>query len=165
MTSLSNLQQSMQASILNDDQQSIEQAVVKPGDMTVSGRLRIYRNAYYLRLVDILVTDFEGLYQHMGKKAFNAMAYDYIDSFPSHSYTVHTIGQNLSVFLKEQHECDPIYYELACFEQAMNEALLKEDAPTIVLSELTDLSQEQWLGICFQLHPTLVVLHFNTNVI
>jgi len=163
MTVLRDLQEAMQACVLENDL-SVSDAIIEPGNMTVEQRLRVYRNGYYFRLVEILVGDFTVLHAIMGEAAFSAMARDYLDAYPSHHFSVRTVGCHLVAFLKNTKDCDPCYRELAAFEWALNQALFAREMPVLTMEMLSTIPAEQWAEMHLHLHPSVQVIycHYNT---
>ena len=162
MKTLKELQEEFQEYVIQDDPR-VGVEVLKPRNMEVEGRLNVYRNAYYLRLVDILKEDYSVLYTMMGEDAFNAMVRAYLKVYPSNHYSVRTVGAHLAVFLKNTQACDPSFSELAAFEWAMNVALLAADIDTLTMDALAEVAPEAWGDMRLRLHPSVqtVTTHFN----
>src|SRR3954466_7897082 len=65
-------------------------------------RLAIYRNAYRLRLIEVLSTDYEVLRAYMGGAPFDALADDYVAAYPSTFRNVRWFGSKLAEFLESR---------------------------------------------------------------
>src|ERR1051325_334428 len=63
--------------------------------------LGVYRDAYVLRLVEILAKDFPKTKAMLGDEAFDAMGRAYLRAHPSQSFTVRWFGRHLSLFLRD----------------------------------------------------------------
>lgn len=163
MKTLKELQEGMQAFVLEKNT-DVAEDIIKPEDMDSVARLQVYRNAYYLRLIEILEGDYTVLYHLMGKEAFDAMACDYLDAFPSHHFSIQHVGKHLAKFLKNTDHIDSSYSELAEFEWAIHEALYAEDAEVLTLEDLSQLPPEEWADMKLSLHPSVKLLtcRFNT---
>lgn len=163
MMTLKELQESMQDYVLKNDN-TIYNEIVTSANFSVINRLSVYQNAYYLRLIEILQNDFTVLYEIMGESAFAALVHDYLNAFPSHHFSVRTVGKYLAKFLKNNSACDSCYSEIAAFEWALNEALVAKDASYLTLEELAKIPPEEWGYMQFKLHPSVRVLQccYNT---
>lgn len=157
MKDLERLQKEMQSFILNQDEK-IADDIIAPENMPVIGRLNIYRNSYYIRLVETLMGDYPILCQLMGKSVFESMAHDYLDHHPSHDFSIRDVGKSLPDFLAEYKEVHPGFVELAAFEWAMNRAGIAADTFVFTLDALSKVAPEQWPQLSFVLHPSLHVL-------
>src|SRR3990167_9902610 len=129
---LRNLQEALQAYVIENDLR-VAGNIVTPVNMSVRDRLHVYRNAYYLRLTEVLENDFPVLCEIMGEEPFAALAQDYLDAYPSHHFSVQKVGRHLPKFLKNTTDCDPCYAELAAFEWAIQMALSAKDEPALTL--------------------------------
>ena len=78
----------------------IAETIIKPNDrLTSVERLEIYNRQYWFRLVDCLYDDFPGLKLILGNKKFYSLTKKYLDSNPSHSYTLRDLGASLLQFV------------------------------------------------------------------
>lgn len=163
MKTLKEIQEGMQAYVLEKDV-AIAAEIIKPKNIDATARLHVYRNGYYLRLVEILQRDYAVLYEIMGADAFDAMARDYLDAFPPHHFSVRHVGKYLPKFLKNTKHCDANYCELAEFAWAVHVALYAADAEILALDDLAQLSPEKWTAMKLSLHPSVQLLRcrFNT---
>lgn len=162
MTTLKQLQEQFQASILNDET-SIEQYFEQPKDMSVTDRVKVYKNAYIIRLIEALEDDFPALRKLLGNESFSALCRDYFKAFPSHYFSLHDVGQHMEAFLKTYPQSTLYYEELSRLEWALSTSLLEEDTPILSLNDLATLSEEDWPGLKFRLEPSVKILSFKTN--
>lgn len=164
MANLREIQEGLQAYVLEKDL-VIQSEIVKPTNMEVERRLHIYRNAYYIRLVEVLEEDFGVLKKIVGEKAFDAMMRAYLDAYPSHHFSVRSVGRHVAKFLKNTPGCDPSYAELAEFEWALNKVLFAKDAASLTMQKLAEIPPEQWSQMHLVLHPSVQTLRclYNTS--
>lgn len=129
-------------------------------------RMNIYRDAYALRLIDILYGDFPGIYQILGTQAFVQMAKDYLKSYPSTTYTVRYFGQYLSKYLSETTPyCDyPYLWQLADFEWAKGNVFDAPDGDFFTLEQLTDIPPTAWETASFTFIPAMTRLVYDYNI-
>lgn len=71
-------------------------------------RLEIYVDAYYERLLECLREEFPATRFAVGDELFHALAFGYLQHYPSHSYTLNALGHSFSRYLAESrlHERD-----------------------------------------------------------
>ena len=67
--------------------------------LPLRSRLRIYADAYRLRLTDALAHNYPCLQQLLGAEAFAALAQRYLDEHPSTSVSVRWFGHQLAAEL------------------------------------------------------------------
>ncbi len=82
------------------DLASITDVVNPSSRLTAADRIRIYASAYYGRLIDCLREEFAVFAKMVGEDAFNAFAFDYLQSHPSRSYTLNDLGRHFPTYLR-----------------------------------------------------------------
>lgn len=132
---------------------------------TKENLLDVYRNAYVLRLVDVVGNDHEQLKAYVGDEAFDQLARAYIAAHPSHNPNARWFAHALPEFLKasETYAKTPVLAELAALERALNDAFDGADAPHLRLADLTAIPPDRWSGLAFVRHPTVAMLDAHTN--
>lgn len=83
------------------DRGQLEAVVRRSRNLTASERLSIYANAYYSRLLECLGACFPILKQALGDEVFDSFAFEYLQRYPSRSYTLDHLGQHFPKFLDE----------------------------------------------------------------
>jgi len=98
-------------------------------------RLQIYADAYRLRLIEALETDFVALRAALGPEEFDRLGRAYIDANPSDHYSVRYFGRNLGRFLAQTdpYREQPVLADIARFEWAGRGC----DSPCIPLSSVS----------------------------
>jgi hypothetical protein len=61
----------------------------------------IYANAYYARLLECLAAFFPLLQRTLGEEVFEGFAFEYLQHYPSKSYTLDRLGESFTRFLEE----------------------------------------------------------------
>ena len=79
----------------------LEQVILRSKNLTARERVSIYANAYYARLVECLGECFPVFRRALGEEVFSGFALEYIQRYPSQSYTLDRLGENFSRFLQE----------------------------------------------------------------
>jgi len=127
-------------------------------------RLDIYRDAYRLRLVEVLASDYAALKAQCGE-AFDAMAEEYLAAHPSVHRNVRWFGAGLADFLRKhpRHSSQPLLADLAAFEWALGLAFDAPDEATVTFDEVAGVSPEHWPDLRFDTHASLQVLKLGTG--
>jgi len=105
----------------------LERIVRRSKTMTASERVGIYAHAYYARLLECLGECFPILRRVLGPELFEPIAFEYLQRYPSRSYTLDRLGDRFAQFLEENRAPDagepPAWPEmladLARFEHAI----------------------------------------------
>lgn len=115
--------------------------------------LGVYRDAYALRLIEALQTDYPGLLAMAGDADFDTMARAYIAARPSSHPSVRWFGRELADFLAvtPPFSATPAASEMARFEWALGEAFDAADAVPVTADAMAFLPATAWetLGLSF----------------
>jgi hypothetical protein len=79
----------------------VEDVILPSQKMSSLDRLEIYANAYYARLIECLRDEFPATSDLLGEDTFNAFAFDYLQYYPSTSYTLAELGAHFPRHLRE----------------------------------------------------------------
>jgi hypothetical protein len=79
----------------------LEAVVRRSRNLTAAERLSIYANAYYARLLECLGACYPILKRALGDDVFDSFAFEYLQRYPSRSYTLDRLGENFARFLDE----------------------------------------------------------------
>ena len=79
----------------------LEAVVRRSRRLTAAERLSIYANAYYARLLECMGACFPVLELTLGKELFESFAFEYLQRYPSRSYTLDRLGESFPSFLAE----------------------------------------------------------------
>jgi hypothetical protein len=88
-------------SLVRLDRGALEQLVRRSSRLTAEQRLEIYANAYYARLLECLRDTFPVLTGVLGAEIFDSFAFDYLQRYPSRSYTLYRLAESFPRFLAE----------------------------------------------------------------
>lgn len=154
--SLLSVQNTFFSYLIKEDLQ-FEALTLEGHKLNKTSRMKIYFDAYRLRLIEILTEDFSKLHTLLGDESFERLSKNYIEFCPSRHFSVRYFGQHLSRFLKEYEPYNkhPYLSELAHFEWALGETLDAKNSNVITLQELQSLAPEEWGYLRLQFHPSL----------
>lgn len=163
--SLDQLQREFQSYVLAAAS-GIEDEIVGTERASAAIRLGIYSDAYRLRLIEALATDYPALHTLAGDDAFDKLCRDYIAAHPSQVYNVRWFGAHLSDFLKSTKPyCDYLVFaEMAAFEWALTLAFDSRDEQPARIEDAATVPPDAWPAMTFVAHPSLQRLDLNWNV-
>lgn len=164
---------------LREWQDRFQQSVVQPGQVDAmllasllpgstgkQTQFDIYRNAYVIRLVEALRSNYPGLHQLLGDDDFAAMGRSYLARHPPTHASIRWFGDALAEFLEQRPSYAglPVLSELARFEWALRHTIDAADAGVVTVESLQSIAPEHWGDLRFALHPsaTVMVLQWNT---
>ncbi len=120
--------------------EDLESVITRSESLASSERLEIYVDAYYERLLECLREEFPATRAAVSDELFHALAFGYLQQYPSRTYTLNGLGANFPRYLAESrlhaHETPSgaapgwpdFVIELAEFERALREVF---DGPGI----------------------------------
>jgi hypothetical protein len=79
----------------------LEAVIRRSRNLTAAERIGIYANAYYARLLECVGECFPVLKAAVGEEVFSGFAFEYLQRYPSRSYTLDRLGENFPRFLEE----------------------------------------------------------------
>lgn len=79
----------------------LEAVIGRSRNLTATERMGIYANAYYARLLECLAAYFPMLQKTLGEEIFEGFAFEYLQKYPSQSYTLGRLGEKFARFLEE----------------------------------------------------------------
>jgi hypothetical protein len=130
-------------------------------------RLSIYRDAYRMRLTEVLGNDYEVLHAYLGDELFNDLAADYIAAHPSTFRNVRWFGGKMAQFLgaTPRYAEHPELAELARFEWALGQAFDSADEDAVRFEDVASVPPEAWAELRFRAHPSLKTMAMGTNAV
>lgn len=141
--------------------------VIGTEKVSAEDRLAIYSDAYRIRLIDTLASNYPVLYLYLETENFDALAGQYIDANPSTTKSIRWYGGQLSKFLKNHHDYQDYFYlaELAEFEWTMTLVFDAADSSVLPIEEMISLPADAWMTMKLQATPSVHRLNFYWNVV
>jgi hypothetical protein len=150
----------------------VESVVGRSTALTAVERLGIYRQSYYLRLVECLRAEFPAVLAALGEELFDEFAADYLESYPPRSYTLNGLGGDFPVYLAQNRDRGEgsapggpswvdFLVDLASFERAVTEVF---DGPGLegrqpqAAGGLDSVPPDRWPEARLRLAPCLRLL-------
>lgn len=155
--------------------EGIEAIICPSRALAATERMAIYANAYAARLLECLREEYKVTRATLGDEAFDLFAADYLQAYPSRSYTLGHLGRRFPQFLAETRPAgsgpEPSWpdflVDLARLEAAINDVFdgpgIEEFEP-LAVEHLRAIPPEDWGRTRFVPAPCLVLLSFRFPV-
>jgi hypothetical protein len=130
-------------------------------------RLEVYANAYRLRLIEALQSNYPVLHYLLGDEQFSELALGYLAEHPSQHFSIRWFGHRLAEYvgIAPQYAERSWLHELAQWEWATAAAFDAADATVLTMDMLAQVAPQDWLELRFALHPSLTRLQVASNVV
>jgi hypothetical protein len=121
-------------------------------------RIRVYLDAYYLRLRDVLSEDFPRVAALLGPEQFEEVVRGYLEAFPSRWWSVRHLGHFLSQFLGRRKDTPKCLVDLADLEWARVEVFDAPDAECATIGDLVCIPADAWPALRLSAIPAMRTL-------
>lgn len=129
-------------------------------------RLEIYSDAYRLRLIEVLESNYPVLSRYLGEEDFSNLALGYLEYYPSEYRNVRWYGDRLSEFMAETelYGENAFLIELAKLEWIFSLVFDASDSGILAFSDLSNIPPEKWPNLILKIHPSVhrLDLHWNS---
>ncbi len=157
----------------------LESVILPSKALGSAERLEIYVDAYHERLLECLREEFTATGCAMGDELFHALAFGYLQRYPSRTYTLNVLGAKFPQFLAETrlHAHAPpegalatwadFVIELAAFERLLRDVFDgpgSEGGSLLDAWQLTRVPQQQWADTRLIPAPCLRLARFEHPV-
>lgn len=155
VSSLVSIQCDLQRSILDGDD-TILASLAEGAKTRNSTLLQVYRNAYVMRLVDVVRSDHPMLHAYLGDAVFDDMARAYVAAHPSQHPNARWFSQHLARFLQANGPyADHVQIaELAAIECQLNLAFDAACGPRAARDGLSAVALDDWANLLLTPHPS-----------
>lgn len=129
-------------------------------------RLAIYFDAYRLRLLEALDSNYPVLHAWIGDAEFEKLGLAYLDAHPSMHFSIRYFGHRLAEYLAraEHYRDKPCVSEMAALEWAMSEVFDAEDGAVMSLDDMATIPPEAWPNMRIRPHASVRRLNLAWNV-
>jgi hypothetical protein len=158
------LQHAFQQHVLNGDT-AIGSRINASEAVPVTQRLRVYGDAYRLRLVEALAHNYPRLHQLLGDEQFSQLACGYVQAFPSSHPSVRWFGHQLHDYVVEQYPTAPALLDLVMWEWSIANAFDAADQPALAADSLATLAPDAWPQLTFIFHPSVQLIETRSNAV
>jgi hypothetical protein len=126
----------------------LSDVVLPSHSMTETECVGVYHGMYLMRMEEALETDYPVIRYHLGDHQFAHLVREYVERYPSTSYTLNRLGDHLPQFFLDEPEWHEaaFLHDLARLELAMTEVFDEEESPVLGSEELGAVPPEAWEG-------------------
>lgn len=141
-------------------------AIVGDGRAPAERRLRVYYDAYRLRLMAVLRKDFAGLASLLSDAEWRVVVDGYLAVHPSRNPSVRWLGSRLAGYLADTApwSARPELAEIAAFEWAWGRSFDAADSEPLDAAALQAIAPDDWPRLRIGFHPCLQLLELRSNV-
>ena len=145
----------------------LSEVVLPSHSMTSAERVGVYHGMYLMRMEEALETDYPVIRYHLGDHQFGHLVREYVQRYPSTSYTLNRLGDHLPQFFLDEPEWHDaaFLHDLARLELAMTEVFDEEESPVLGSEELEAVPSDAWEEARLRPIPALRLLAFKHAVI
>lgn len=126
--------------------ESLSDVILPSRTLTPLERLGIYHGMYLLRMHDALEGDYEALRHFLGDRGFFELIRDYVQVYPSKSYSLNRLGDHLPEFLQNA-PCvrrREFCVDLARLEDAIAQVFDAPETPALSEARIASVPAEAW---------------------
>lgn len=165
MNPLRDLQTDFQSFLLRGDERMLTR-VTGSEKVSATRRLAIYYDAYRLRLLEALDSNYPVLHAWMGDEKFEKLGLAYLESHPSSHFSIRYFGHRLAEYLAQagDYRDQPWLGEMAALEWAMSEAFDAADDRAVNPDDLATVPPQAWPDMRLTLHASVHRLDLRWNV-
>lgn len=144
---------------------SASEVVLPSKTLTPPERIEIYQGMYLLRMADALASDYPALKRFLGEHGFFELVRDYVQVYPSRSYTLNRLGEHMPEYLRNargrRHQ--EFLTDLARLELAVAEVFDAAQVEPLSESQIGAVRLEEWERAVLRAVPALRLLSFRYN--
>jgi hypothetical protein len=144
----------------------IGEVILPSRTLTPAERLDVYHGMYLIRMEEALASDYPALKHFLGDEGFFDLVRDYVQAYPSRSFSLNPLGYRLPDFVKTASglKRPDFCHELADLELAVAQAFDGPETPRLRESEIAAVAPEAWENARLQPVGTLRLLSFRYPV-
>lgn len=126
--------------------ETAESLILPSKTLTPVERLEVYRGMYFFRMRDALAADYEAVQHFLGEDEFDKLVENYIEVFPSRSYTLNRLSDHLPDYI----ETAPgiahrgFVLDLARLELAIAQVFEAAESPTLTAETIQAIAPDAW---------------------
>jgi len=121
-------------------------------------RLRVYADAYFWRLHEVLAENFPRVAAILGAERFEGLVREYLGSHPSTHPSVHLLGRDLAAAIAQRADVPSYLADLARLEWARREVFDAPDCEPLTADALRAVPSAEWAHLRFTPIRALAIL-------
>jgi hypothetical protein len=128
------------------DPKKIGEVILPSRTLDPEERVDIYHGMYLIRMEEALQSDYRGVQEFLGNRGFRKLVANYVQSFPSRSFTLNRLSDHLPEFILSQKgfRSRGFCYDLARLELAIAQVFDEEETPPLTPEEIAAFPEDAW---------------------
>jgi hypothetical protein len=123
---------------------AVDDVILPSQSLHAIQRIGIYHGMYMLRMIEALTVDYAALAQFLGEHAFEHLVRDYVQQFPSRSYTFNRLGDSLPEYIASSTwKRRTFLRDLAKLELAMTQVFDEAEAEPLPANAIASIAPEE----------------------
>lgn len=145
---------------------SADDVILPSKSLTPEERVDIYHGMYLLRMSEALATDYPALQHFLGERGFFELVRDYVQVYPSRSYTLNRLSDHVPEFLKNAggRKHREFLADLARLELAVAQVFDEQETPPLGDAQVAAVAPGDWERARLLPIAALRLLAFRYNV-
>jgi len=145
---------------------AVEQLILPSATLAPVERVAIYHDMYLLRMEEALEADFPAIEHFVGHGRFHKLVADYVEMFPSRSYTLNRLADHLPEFIQSDESLRHrnFLYDLARLELAVTQAFDASPAAPLTSEQIAGVPDDAWDRARLRPVPSLHLMAFRYSV-
>jgi hypothetical protein len=123
-----------------------DEVILPSKSLTPAERVDIYHGMYLLRMEEALATDYPALKHFLGDRGFYQLVRDYVQVYPSRSYTLNRLSDHMPEFLKNARgrKHQEFLVDMARLELAVTEVFDEQETAPLSEARITQVAPDEW---------------------
>lgn len=123
---------------------AVDDVILPSATLQPIERVAIYHGMYMLRMIEALTVDYGALAHFLGEHAFEHLVRDYVQQFPSRSYTLNRLGDAMPEYIASSTLKRRIFLrDLAKLELAMTQVFDEAEAEPLPADAIASIAPER----------------------
>jgi len=124
----------------------LEQVILPSPTLRAAERVGVYQGMYLLRMHDALESDYYALAHFLGDDGFRDLVRDYVQAFPSRSFSLNRLGDHLPEFIRDSARLKHrgFCHDLARLELAVTHVYDAEETPPLTEDQIAAVPADAW---------------------
>jgi hypothetical protein len=126
--------------------EQLERLMLPSPTLSAAERVAVYHGMYLLRMHDALESDYYALAHFLGDEGFRELVRDYVEAFPSRSFSLNRLGDALPDFVRERARLRNREFccDLARLELAVTHVYDAPETPSLTEEQIAAVPEADW---------------------
>jgi hypothetical protein len=124
----------------------LESVILPSPTLSAAERVGVYQGMYLLRMYDALESDYYALAHFLGDDGFRDLVREYVQLFPSRSFSLNRLGDDLPGFVRDHARLKNrgFCHDLARLELAVTHVYDSPETPSLTEQQIAEVPESDW---------------------